>query len=123
MMKINLSLLIIGLTIVSSSCVQETKKQTVYFSVDAREIEDVQTIGVRGSIEPFLSWNQSTLMLTDNDNDSIYTGELVLDIPFSSVEVKFIKNEEIMELEGKGNRELVFEESGTTEFEAVFDEQ
>ncbi len=101
------------------SCVQPTKKQRVEFTVDARELSDVNTISVRGSVPP-LSWNQN-YELEDNNHDSIYTGTIVFDIPYNFVEIKFVKNENQFELNNQPNRKVVFDESQNTHFNAKFD--
>lgn len=109
--------LILGLLI--ASCVQKTKKQQVEFFVDARGVDNMNSISVRGSIPP-LSWNQN-YELKDADNDSIYTGSVVFDIPYDLVEIKFVKNEEQFELKNQPNRSLRFDDDQNTKYNAKFD--
>ena len=72
------------------SCVQPTKEQVVNFKVDMKDQRQVWSVGVRGSLPP-LSWNED-IELKDNDGDSMYTGQVTLDIPYDFVELKFVKN-------------------------------
>ena len=109
----------IYLALIISSCVQKTKKQKVDFFVDVREIENVTSIGVRGSTPP-LNWNQN-FELKDDNNDSIYTGTIVFDIPYDFVELKFVKNEDQFELNNQPNRMLLFDRSGNTKYQIKFD--
>ena len=119
-LKNNLKLLISFFTLVFlTSCVQETKKQTVTFFVDAKGQENLNAISVRGSLPP-LSWNQN-FELNDADRDSIYTGSIVLDIPYDTIEIKFVKNDEEFELNNEPNRLLRFDSSQNTIYKATFD--
>lgn len=114
-------ILFICLTVLISSCVQRTKKQKVDFFVDARDIKNVNSIGVRGSTPP-LNWNQN-FELKDDNNDSIYTGTIVFDIPYDFVELKLVKNEDQFELNNQPNRRLIFDKSGDTKYQLKFDKK
>jgi len=113
-------ILFICSTLLISSCVQRTKEQKVDFFVDARNIENVNSIGVRGSTPP-LNWNQN-FELKDDNNDSIYTGTIVFDIPYDFVELKLVKNEDQFELNNQPNRRLIFDKSGKTKYQLKFDQ-
>lgn len=113
--------LFVFLSLIISSCVQRTKEQKVDFFVDARDIENVNSIGVRGS-KPPLNWNQN-FELKDDNNDSIYTGTIVFDIPYDFVELKLVKNEDQFELNNQPNRKLIFDKSGDTEYQVIFDKK
>ena len=102
------------------SCVQATKKQTVHFEVDARQEADLSSISVRGSLAP-LNWNDN-FELSDEDQDSIYTGSITFDIPYDYVNIKFVKNAEQFELDNQDNRKLVFDKSQTTTYQAIFNQ-
>ena len=104
--------------ILMGSCVQKTKQQTVHFSVDARAEENVKKISVRGSVPP-LNWN-TNFELTDTDQDSIYTGTIIFDIPYDYVNLKFVKNDNEFELQDKPNRSVKFDQSLTTNYSATF---
>ncbi len=101
------------------ACVQPTKKQEVNFVLNAKAVQDLNSIGVRGGIAP-LSWNED-FVLQDADQDSIFTGTVTFDVPFDYVELKFVKNGGQYELDGQDNRKVYFEPSGRTTIKAVFD--
>ena len=109
----------IFLCAVLTSCVQKTYKQEVRFEVDARHLNEIQSIGVRGGLPP-LSWNEDFL-LSDPNKDSVFTGTITLDLPYDYVEVKFVKNGSEYELNGLPNRKLYFDPSKVTIFSAQFD--
>jgi hypothetical protein len=113
--------LFIFTTLLISSCVQKTKKQKVEFFVDVRDIENVNSIGVRGSTPP-LNWNQN-FELKDDNNDSIYTGTIIFEIPYDFVELKLVKNEDQFELNNQPNRKLLFDKSGDTKYQVKFDKK
>ena len=98
-----------GLVIMTalSSCVQETHIKTVSFQVDMKSVEPFQTVGIRGDIKP-LSW-ENTTELTDDDNDSIYSGTFEFDTASNQLNFKFVIDGQSFELEGKNNRYLPFE--------------
>lgn len=102
------------------SCVQATKKQTIHFEVDVRQEADLSSISVRGSLAP-LNCNDN-FELSDEDQDSIYTGSITFDIPYDYVNIKFVKNAEQFELDNQDNRKLVFDKSQTTTYQAIFNQ-
>ena len=57
----------------------------------------------------------------DEDNDSIYTGSIVFDIPYDVVEIKFVKNEDQFELNDLPNRNLHFDDNQDTKYKVKFD--
>ena len=120
-MKHTLALNITLLCLLLSGCVQQTYKRTVRFSVDMSGIPDVTSVGVRGNFQP-LNW-QKNYSLTDDDGDSVYTGEITFDTPFDFVEVKFVKNENTFELEGKENRRVYFDQKDKVTYNTVFDKE
>ena len=89
--------------------------------MDVSGIQDIQAIGVRGALPP-LNWNQD-FNLTDEDQDMIYTSQIVIDNPYKFVELKFVKNGGEYELDGQPNRRVYFDESKTTEYRATFDKK
>lgn len=119
--SVQMSALFIGLSVLILSCVQKTKKQKVEFMVDVRDIENVNSIGVRGSTPP-LNWDQN-FELKDDNNDSIYTGKIVFDIPYDFVELKLVKNQDEFELNNQPNRRLLFAKSGDTKYQIKFDKK
>lgn len=103
------------------ACVQPTRDVSVTFEVDVRNQEDVQQVSVRGGLAP-LSW-QENAPLSDADGDSIYTGTFTFNIPYDSVPVKFVINENQFELDGKPNRMAPLKENEPALFRVVFDEE
>lgn len=113
---------VVFLVIICTSCVQETFKRTVSFSVDMSHESDVLSVGVRGDFDP-LVWDEDFL-LTDKDNDSIYTGTITFDTPFDFVSIKFVKNNSVFELNGKDNRKVYFDKlNESTKLEVIFNEE
>lgn len=111
-----------SLTILSTnSCVQETFKRKVVFTVDARNLENIESISIRGNFQP-LNWNEN-FQLVDDDGDSIYSARIVFLSPYEYLEFKFVKNEDVFELNGKDNRKLEFKDREEMEYKAVFDEE
>ena len=97
--------LLLGL--VFSSCVQETHVKKVSFQIDMKNVQDFETVGIRGDIKP-LSW-QETTFLNDVDQDSIYSTTLEFDTASNQLNFKFVIDGEVFELEGQDNRALPFE--------------
>lgn len=88
-------------------CVQKEHQKTITFNLDMRGLENPTNVGVRGNftIKP---WRE-TVFLTDDDNDGIYTISLSRETAGYGIEFKFVNKENIYELVGKDNREIVFE--------------
>ncbi len=107
--------------IVCQNCVQPTFKQEVNFSIDMRNVDTFNTVGIRGNFEP-LSWKED-LILEDPNSDGIYTKSIVFDSPFTSIEFKFVKDNKEYELKDKANRRLEFSKERKTNFSGVFDQE
>ena len=119
-MKNYMPVLIIGILILLvSSCVQQTYKRTIQFRVDASNLEEVETMSIRGQMSP-LNW-KTNYLLEDVDNDSIYTTEITFDTPFDYVDIKFVKNMDEFELEREDNRRIMFNGMDSIKYYAVFD--
>ncbi|MGD1847301.1 MAG: hypothetical protein ACFB10_18070 [Salibacteraceae bacterium] len=108
---------LIYFAIILQSCVQNTKEQTVIFEVDMKAETNVKSVH---AIINVISQDNQKLELRDEDLDSIYKGEIVLDIPFGEIKTKFVKNDSEMELTDKDSRVVKFSESGKTVYTAVF---
>jgi hypothetical protein len=115
-MKNSLAILLCCLLL---SCVQKTKNRTIHFSVDMRAVADVQTVAIQGDSNP-LSWRQN-VYLTDEDGDRIYTASILFETPYKYIDVKFVLNEDELELDGKPNRRVIFGDGEETNYSAVFD--
>jgi len=106
-MKIDIKIIVIAVITLFSSCVQKEHLKTVTFSVDMNGIENVESVGIKGDFTD-RPWRQ-TIPLTDEDGDGIYEITFNRETAAYGIEFKFVKNDNQVELEGQGNRELVFE--------------
>ena len=97
---------IVVLTLMTSSCVQETHLKTIIFKVDMRGAENISNLGVKGQFSS-PSW-EKTIPLTDENNDNIYEAQVEFRAAQYDVEFKFVKNDEY-ELQDMPNRSIKFE--------------
>ncbi len=88
------------------NCVQETHLKTIRFKLDMRNETIANKVGVRGNTSP-LSWNE-TFYLTDDNNDSIYEGEIKLNSASYDIEFKFVNQDDSFELQDQPNRSIRF---------------
>jgi hypothetical protein len=106
-------------SILIASCVQETKPKTIHFKLDMRGVQSISNVGLRGGSKP-LSW-ESTFLLTDHNNDSIYEGTVKLKSASYDMEFKFVNQNYQFELQEQKNRSIKFEyKPETILYEAVF---
>lgn len=112
--------MIAGIALITSACVQKTIPHKVQVEVDMRQMEGVESVGIRGDYPP-LSWNKD-FALTDPDADSIYSGNFIMDIPYDDFQFKFVMNGSVFELQGQDNRVLNFEGKTDAKLRAVFDQ-
>ncbi len=89
------------------SCVQDKHSKTIHFKINMKQIHNISNVGLRGDTAP-LSWNE-TLLLTDEDGDSIYDGEIQLNSASYDIEFKFVNQDTIFELQDQPNRSIRFE--------------
>ena len=80
--------------------------KTVVFEVAANE-EDIQNIGIRGSVSP-LSWNK-TYPMTDEDGDGIFEAKITFNTSNPYVKFKFTNGANV-ELDGSDSRIVWFKE-------------
>ncbi len=111
--------IIFSILIFHLSCVQEMRDITIHFIVDMRDIDKVNSIGVIGEYLP-LTWDAPTV-LTDQDNDGIYEGTITIKAAYHYAAFKFMLNETIIELEGKGNRVVRFPDAKEVTYTGKFD--
>ncbi len=105
----------------SLGCVQKAYEQTVIFTLDVSQLDKpIETVGIRGNGAP-LSWDADYPM-TPIYPDSLYTASFKVTTGYRSAEVKFVVNGQF-ELEGQHNRRVVFDESNTTYYNAIFNTQ
>ncbi|MEM9051404.1 MAG: hypothetical protein AAGC47_05055 [Bacteroidota bacterium] len=102
-----------------TSCVQKPQLVKVKFAVDMTKETDVTEVGIIGQFEP-LSWSETVSML-DEDRDGIYEAELTCKIYYKYMEFKFVKNGNIIELDGQGNRTIIVNDESDQEYRAIFD--
>ena len=81
-------------------------QNTLTFQVDLTAEESVDEVGLRGNLPPLL-WDTS-LPLTDNDGDGIYTASIEFSSarPGDTLEYKFLKDE-IWERQDTGNHKVI----------------
>ncbi|NNK87086.1 MAG: hypothetical protein HKO90_02275 [Flavobacteriaceae bacterium] len=106
-MKFKSFIILLLVLICLSSCVQETHIKTITFELDARTIENMESIGIRGNMPP-LSWNEN-FQLTDKNGDSIYTATMEINTAQNQLRFKFVKNASEFELENQDNRLIPFD--------------
>lgn len=90
-----------------ASCVQKEFDKKVTFLVDTNGIEDITSIGIRGSFLPN-KWKE-TVPLNDKNNDGVYEITFNEKTAVYGITFKFVKNGKDYELMDKKNREIVFE--------------
>jgi hypothetical protein len=101
---ITLSLFFMG---VLASCVQEEHMKNVTFKVDTNGLENIESLGIRGSFLPN-QWRES-FPLTDDDIDGIYEVNFKETTAVNSITFKFVKNGFDYELKNSENRQITFE--------------
>lgn len=105
-MKKIVAFLIVSI-LIFSSCVQQEFDKIITLKVDTNGLENIESIGIRGSFLPN-QWRE-TVPLTDDNNDGIYEITFNEKTAIYSIDFKFIKNGTEYELKGIDNREIVFE--------------
>ena len=104
----------------TTACVQKTFKKTVVFQLDAAQVKNIKTVGIRGGNKP-LKWSRNTDMKIMQP-DSMYTTTLTFITGYKFVEMKFMVNDEF-ELKNKDNRRVYFSDKDITIYKAVFDKK
>jgi hypothetical protein len=108
-MKTKLFIIATVIAVLFTSCVQKTHKQTVKFSVDAKGIKNVKTVGLRGQSP--LSWDYDLTM--EIAKNSTYEATIIFETGYKYVDYKYTINNEY-ETDIQENRKLFFEDSKTT---------
>lgn len=101
------------------SCVQKAYKQTVIYTVEIPDSEGITFVGVRGKDKP-LNWDQDTELKKINDK-GVYQVKVTYLTGYKFTEVKFTRNGEY-ELQNMPNRRIEFNNSGITQYKAVFNQ-
>ena len=112
------SVLISMVVLCAAGCVQKAYKKTVVFKLNTPNQKNIESVGVRGAEKP-LSWQQD-LQMSAIKKDTLYMATVSFLTGYKFTEVKFVINGGF-ELKEKDNRKIVFSNSDTTYYDAVFD--
>lgn len=112
------SVLISMVVLCAAGCVQKAYKKTVVFKLNTTNQKNIESVGVRGAEKP-LSWQQD-LQMSAIKKDTLYVATVSFLTGYKLTEVKFVINGDF-ELKEKDNRKIVFSNSDTTYYDAVFD--
>lgn len=113
--KVKTSFQIILITI-GISC--HAQSNTVTLKVDVNNLENVNTVSIRGNVKPLIQ--DKDYNLTDTNKDGIYEATFKFNTNKKNVSFKFLVNGE-MELEGADERKLWFKNTPLTK-EYIFNE-
>jgi hypothetical protein len=116
-MKTNLAIIALLLSLILTSCVQKTYQKTVVFTLDASEIKNIKTVGIKGNDKP-LSWSKNSEMKTIK-KDSLYQSTITFETGYTFTEIKFMVNDSL-EFENQDNRRVNFSTTDTTFYKAKF---
>ena len=116
-MKTKLTLKVILLSLLLTSCVQKTYRKTIDFTLDVSEIKNIKKVAIRGKDKP-LSWAYDAEM-KEIKKDSLYQITLTGETGYKFTEVKFVVND-VFEFQNEDNRRVVFSPKDTTYFKAKF---
>lgn len=100
------------------SCVQKSSNKTIIVKLKVEGINNIQSVGMRGSEKP-LNWDYD-LELKPIINDKLYTTTFSLITGYKFTEAKFTVNGQF-ELNDKNNRRIVFSNRDTIVYQATFD--
>jgi hypothetical protein len=117
-MKNSAFFIICTLALFLTSCVQKSYNKTVTFTVDVSAIKNIKKVEIKGREKP-LNWRKG-IEMTAIKPDSLYTATVTFLTGYKFTEVKFVVNDEF-ELKDKDNRKVVYSNSDTTKYNAVFD--
>jgi hypothetical protein len=116
-MKTNLAIIALLLSLILTSCVQKTYQRIVVFTLDASEIKNIKTVGIKGNDKP-LSWSKSSEMRAIK-KDSLYQSTITFETGYTFTEIKFMVNDSL-EFENQDNRRVNFSTTDTTFYKAKF---
>lgn len=116
-MKTKLAIIALLLSLILTSCVQKTYQKTVVFTLDASEIKNIKTAGIKGNDKP-LSWSKNSEMKAIK-KDSLYQLTITFETGYTFTEIKFMVNDSL-EFENKDNRRVNFSTTDTTFYKAKF---
>ena len=116
-MKTKLAIIALLLSLILTSCVQKIYQKTVVFTLDASEIKNIKTVGIKGNDKP-LSWSKSSEMRAIK-KDSLYQLTITFETGYTFTEIKFMVNDSL-EFKNKDNRRVNFSTADTTFYKAKF---
>ncbi|MDI1256277.1 MAG: hypothetical protein PSV16_09250 [Flavobacterium sp.] len=119
-MKTLYKLLAIMFLFAVCSCVQKSYNRTIVFKLDAKDIKNITTAGIRGNDKP-LNWDNDFPMTFD-PKDSLYKATITGNTGYLFTEVKFVVNGEF-EFKDRENRKIYFENKDTIVYNAVFNKK
>jgi putative oxidoreductase len=117
MMRRVLALATLVLTL--PGCVQPAYDRTVIYDLDVSALDDVKTVGIRGSDSP-LSWERDSA-LVPVVKDSLYRVVITYRTGYLITQAKFTVNGEF-ELKDRDNRRITFATGDTTIYRARFNQ-
>lgn len=113
------SIILVSLLLLSlAGCVQKSYKKTVVVTVSVPNRKDINSVGIRGQVKP-LSWDYDVEM-KPVVKDSLYTSTITAVTGYKFAEIKFTLNGDF-ELKEQPNRRVVFSDTDTTYYNAIFD--
>lgn len=112
-------IILFGILMTFSSCVQETHQKVITFKIDMNAVENVANVGLKGNFtNP--SWKQF-IPMTDDNNDGVYEVTLTDTTAVNNIRFKFVNQNDQFELKNQPNRILNFEyKPETLTYEATF---
>lgn len=114
-----IKLILFGLFIIMTSCVQKTYKRVVVITLDVSKVEQIKQVGIRGNGKP-LSW-ENDYPMQEVVKDSLYKATIIAETGYLFAECKFTVNGNF-ELQEKPNRRIDFDtKKDTTYVNLVFD--
>ena len=107
------------MAVIQIACVQDFREIRIDFQVDMNAVDTIGQVGIIGENEP-LNWDTPTF-LSDEDGDGIYSKTITIKAAYNYAAFKFTNDSQI-ELNGKGNRSVIFREKTSTSYNGVYDE-
>lgn len=114
----NKAILCAAIVALCNSCVQKTYLKTVIYELNTKGKTRITQVGIKGSDKP-LSWDREQALVPTTDSN-LYQTIVTYKTGYKFTEVKFMIDGE-MELANQNNRRIVFGDSDTTLYKAVFD--
>ncbi|MEL1245022.1 hypothetical protein AAEO56_12160 [Flavobacterium sp. DGU11] len=104
-------IMLLLITLLLYSCVQETRQQVVTFTIDTKGIPPGSSVAVRGGDKP-LSWEQDYPLVYDSVSGT-YKATVQIATGYLFTEYKYVVNG-TFELANEENRRAIFSADGNT---------